>query len=201
MGLRNSSPLTPEGGTHTAQSKSSIAFFQPQTLNFKLQTVLVLGTLYLALFSSCKYSFTGASIPTDVKSFSVDYFSNRASLVQPSLSQVFTEKLKDKFLTNTSLAPVKTNGDMSFEGYISDYNVQPTAIQSGIDQAALNRLTIVVSVKFVNSKNEKQNFETTFSSFTDFDSRKTLTQVESVLIEEITKKIVDDVFNKAVINW
>ena len=46
-----------------------------------------------------------------------------------------------------------------------------------------------------------KNFETTFSSFTDFDSRKTLTQVESALIEEITKKLVDDIFNKAVINW
>lgn len=163
--------------------------------------IFVLVTLYLLLISACKYSFTGASIAPDVKTFSVQYFPNRASLVNPALSQQFTEKLKEKFLSSTSLAPTKTNGDLAFEGYISDYVVQPTAIQSGIDQAALNRLTITVSVKFTNSKDEKQNFETSFSSFADFDSRKTLTQVESSLTDEITKRIVDDIFNKAVINW
>lgn len=188
MELKSKNPLTSDGGTKSFANH--IRYF-----------ILIIGTLYLVLFSSCKYSFTGASIPPDVKTFSVQYFPNRASLVNPALSQQFTEKLKEKFLSSTSLAPVKTGGDLAFEGYISDYIVQPTAIQSGIDQAALNRLTITVSVKFTNSKDEKQNFETSFSSFADFDSRKTLTQVESSLTDEITKRIIDDIFNKAVINW
>jgi|CXWJ01.1.fsa_nt_gi hypothetical protein len=188
MGLKNKNSLTPEKETKGLVSHMS-------------KFILLLYTLCFVLFSSCKYSFTGASIPPDVKTFSVQYFPNRSSLVNPALSQQFTEKLKEKFLSSTSLTPTKTNGDLAFEGYISDYVVQPTAIQSGIDQAALNRLTITVSVKFTNSKDEKQNFETSFSSFADFDSRKTLTQVESSLTDEITKRIVDDIFNKAVINW
>lgn len=121
--------------------------------------------------------------------------------MQPTLSAVFTQKLKDKFLSSTSLSPSTSNADFTLEGYISDYNVVPTAIQSGTDQAALNRLTITVTVKFTNAKDPKQNFETPFSRFADFSSSKTLTEVETNLISDISNQLVDDIFNKAVINW
>ena len=52
-----------------------------------------------SIINGCKvYSFTGASISSDIKTVSIKYFPNKASIVQPSLSQVFTEKLKDKFV-------------------------------------------------------------------------------------------------------
>ena len=91
-------------------------------------------------------------------------------------------------------------GDISFEGYISDYNSQPTAIQ-GNEQAALNRLTITVKVKFINTKDEKQNFESSFSRYADYDSKQNLSTVENQLISEICNQLVDDIFNKAMINW
>ena len=76
----------------------------------------------MAFISGCGvYSFTGASIPADAKTFSVAYFENRASIVQPTLSSVMTEKVKDKFTSQTNLQPVKQDGDLQFEGYISDY--------------------------------------------------------------------------------
>jgi hypothetical protein len=164
-----------------------------------------LSVIYLFLlsviFTGCKvYSFTGASISPDVKTISIAYFPNQASLVQPSLSQVFTEKLRDKFISQTSLNQVTLNGDLQFEGAITDYTAMPTAIQ-GNEQAALNRLTITVNVKFVNTKDEKQSFQTSFSRFTDYDSRKNLASVEQELINEICNQLVDDIFNKAVINW
>ncbi len=154
-----------------------------------------------SIIAGCKvYSFTGASISPEIKTVSIDYFSNRASLVQPSLSQVFTEKLKDKFVSQTNLSQVTGNGDLRFEGFITDYNSQPTAIQ-GNEQAALNRLSITVMVKFTNTRDEKQNFESSFSRFADYDSQKNLASVESQLISDICNQLVDDIFNKAVINW
>ena len=153
------------------------------------------------LLSGCGvYSFTGASISPDIKTVSIQHFQNRATIIQPSLSQVFTEKMKDKFVSQTNLTLVTSFGDLQFEGEITDYFTQPTAIQ-GNEQAALNRLTITVKVKFVNMKDEKQSFENTFSRFTDYDSRKNLTSIESELINEVCNQIVDDIFNKAVINW
>lgn len=152
-------------------------------------------------FSGCGvYSFTGASISPDIKTVSIGYFQNRAAIVQPSLSNVFTEKMKDKFVSQTNLTLTNTKGDLQFEGEITDYFTQPTAIQ-GNEQAALNRLTINVKVKFVNTKDEKQSFESSFSRFTDYDSRTNLATVESELINEICNQLVDDIFNKAVINW
>lgn len=171
--------------------------------------VMNIRNKYLFLFifpllmgvSSCGvYSFTGASISPEIKTVSIGFFQNRASIVQPSLSQLFTEKMKDKFVSQTTLTLTNGPGDLQFEGSITDYFTQPTAIQ-GNEQAALNRLTINVKVKFVNTKDEKQSFESSFSRFADYDSRKNLATVESELINEICNQLVDDIFNKAVINW
>ncbi|HMR45685.1 MAG TPA: LptE family protein [Bacteroidia bacterium] len=167
----------------------------------RLFTGLISLLLIATLLESCGvYSFTGASITPGVKTVSIQYFPNRASVAQPTLSQIFTDKLKEKFVSQTSLIQVNQSGDLRFEGYITDYNVQPTAIQS-TDVAALNRLTITVHVKFENMKDEKQNFETNFSRYADFDARKDLASVESSLMNDISSQLVDDIFNKSVVNW
>jgi hypothetical protein len=153
------------------------------------------------LFAGCGvYSFTGASISPDVKTFSVQYFPNRAQLVQPLLSQAFTEKLKERFISLANLRLTDRDGDLQFEGYISDYRTAPVAIQ-GTETAALNRLTISVNVKFTNTKDAKQNFETTFTRYADYDSKKNLQDVEISLIDDINRQLIDDIFNKSVSNW
>ncbi|MFN8154091.1 MAG: LptE family protein [Bacteroidia bacterium] len=155
----------------------------------------------VGIISGCGvYSFTGASISPEVKSFSVQYFPNRAQLVQPLLSQAFTEKLKERFISLANLRQADRDGDLQFEGYISDYRTAPVAIQ-GTETAALNRLTISVYVKFTNTKDAKQNFETTFTRYADYDAKKNLTEVELSLIDEINRQLIDDIFNKSVSNW
>jgi hypothetical protein len=167
-----------------------------------MQKYLALIFLFASVcISSCGvYSLTGASISPDIKTVTIQYFQNRASLVQPALSQKFTEKLKDKFVSQTNLRLIDSNGDLLFEGQINDYRTQPVAIQ-GTQTAALTRLTITVNVKFTNAKDAKQNFETSFTRYADYDSQKSLTEVELNLIDEINKQLVDDIFNKAVSNW
>jgi hypothetical protein len=160
----------------------------------------VLLAIVLLMESCGVYSFTGASISPDVKTFSVQYFSNRAQLVQPLLSQAITERIKERFIAQTNLRQIDREGDIRFEGYISDYRTAPVAIQ-GTETAALNRLTISVVVKFVNTKDAKQNFETTFTRYADYDSRKSLAEVETALIDEVNRQLVDDIFNKSVSNW
>lgn len=143
---------------------------------------------------------TGASISPDVKTIDIRYFRKTAALGPASLSQTFTEKLKDKFISQTSLSLITGNGDLTLEGSISAYNVSPQAIQTN-EVAAQNRLSISVNVKFTNLKDEKQNFETTFTRYADFQSSINITSIEDQLITEINEQLVDDIFNKAVINW
>lgn len=146
------------------------------------------------------YSFTGASIPPGAKTISIEYFPNNALLVQPTLSQRFTDALKDKFTSETSLHLVVENGDMAIEGEIVGYNANPIAIQ-GNEQAALNRLTITINVRFINHLDEKMNFEQSFSRFQDYDSSNSLADVEDDLIDQINQYLVQDIFDKAVVNW
>jgi hypothetical protein len=156
----------------------------------------------LFALSSCKinYSFSGASVSPDVKTVSIQYFKNSATLAKPTLAQSLTEALKDIFTSQTNLGIVAQNGDLNFTGEIVNYITAPVAIQSN-DQAALNRLTITVNVKFTNAKDEKQNFETMFSRYADYSSSQTLSAVESQLITQINDQLVQDIFNKAMINW
>lgn len=166
----------------------------------KLIKIVSISLLLLSLNGCGFYSFTGASISPDVKSISIIQFPNNAPLVQPTLSQTFTLALRDKFAAQTNLNVVKNNGDLNIEGEITDYSVQAIAVQAN-QQAALNRLTITIKVRFTNTKNEKQDFETSFSRYRDYDSQKNLSSIENDLIDQINKELVDDVFNKAVVNW
>ena len=156
--------------------------------------------LSISLTSCGIYSFTGASIPTEAKTISVDYFSNKAATVQPSLSQVFTERLKDMFLEQTNLSLSENVSDLSFSGNISKYQIKPMAIKAN-ETAGQNRLTIAVKVTYNNSLNYENNFEHTFSRYRDYDSVQNISDIENTLIEEITNELAEDVFNKAFVNW
>ena len=170
------------------------------TIRIFLSVILV-----VLIFTACKitYSFTGASIASNVKTFSVYYFPNRAKLVNPNLSQQFTQGqdgLENKLIKQTSLNQIKENGDLEFSGQITEYDVKPMNIMQG-DLAAQNRLTISVKVKFTNNKDHEQDWEKTFTQYEDFDSNRSLTDVEDALASAIIKKLVDDIFNASVANW
>ena len=95
---------------------------------------------------------------------------------------------------------MSNNGDLQFEGYISDYNVAPVAIQS-TDLAGLNRLTISVSVKYSNKFDAGKNFEQVFTRFADFKATESINAREADLVQEIFRQITEDVFNRAFNNW
>ena len=168
------------------------------------KTILLLLVVVLttALYTACKvsYSFTGASIAANVKTFSVYYFPNRARLVNPNLSQSFTDGLQEKLIRQTSLNQISDNGDLEFSGQITEYDVRPMNIQQG-DLAALNRLTIGIKVKYVNNKNHEQDWEKSFTGYEDFESSSSLSDVEDSLVPEIIKKLTDDIFNASIANW
>jgi hypothetical protein len=162
--------------------------------------VVFLAILSLFLYNSCGvYRLSGASTG-EAKTAEIPYFQNRASVVQPSLSRELTEKLKDKILSQTNLKLVNEGGDTRFEGEITGYDVTPAAI-TGDNLAAKNRLTITVKVKFVNSTDSQFDFEGSFSRFEDFDSNVSVDAVETKLIDNIGEQLVEDIFNKAFVNW
>jgi hypothetical protein len=154
------------------------------------------------MITACQvsYKFNQASVSPDTKTVSIDLFQNFASLAGPGLNQQFTEALKDVFLTQTNLTLVTTGGNIHFSGAITGYSIKPVAIQ-GNESAALNRLTITVNVKYENTKNEKENFETSFTRFADYDSNLNFSDVEEKVTQEVIDQLTQDIFNKAFSNW
>jgi len=152
-------------------------------------------------FAGCGvYSFTGASIPPQAETISISYFPNNADIIEPTLSQDFTTALRDKFVSQTNLNLVPKNGDLRITGEISEYKVTPVAI-TGDQTAALNRLTISVDVAYINTFEEEKSFESGFSRYEDYESSEDLATVKADLIAQINEMLVDDIFNKAVVNW
>jgi hypothetical protein len=156
----------------------------------------------VVVFISCKvnYGFKGISIPPEAKTISVTFFQNNAAMASPSESQKFTEKMRDMVSSQTNLALTKQNGDLQFEGAIVDYAVSPVAVQS-TDQAALNRLTVIINIKYTNSIDQSKSFNQNFQRFYDYSSSKTLSAIESEALDEINRQIAEDVFQKAFNNW
>lgn len=166
--------------------------------------ILLFATAFCC--NSCKlasisYSMTGASISPDVKSFSVDYFPNKAPLVVPYLSSLFTEKLTTYMRSKTGLIEMTdNNGDIRFEGQIVNYTQRPIDIQKD-EIAASNRLTIEIRVKYTNTKDDTYDFSSNFSNYADYGTDDNFDAVEETLINDILDKIIDDIYNKALVNW
>jgi len=157
--------------------------------------------LLMMAVQSCgvKYGFTGGSIPEGTKTYTVEFFENTAPIVNPTLSQTFTEALKERVRNQSSLSQVDANGDAIFEGRITGYSIAPAAVEAGTDRAALNRLSITVNVKYTNNIKPEDNFEQPFTRFKDFSGN--VPAQEDALIRDINQMLTEDIFNRAFANW
>lgn len=160
---------------------------------------LIIILLSVILASCGVYSFTGATI--EGKSIYIHVLENKSRNIVPSLSANLSEKIKNRILSQTGLAPINNDAaDYDLSGTITNYEVSVSGLQNN-QTVSLNRLTISVEIIFINKKNEKANFTQSFNRFADFSATQTLQSVEQKLIEDIGNQLADDIFNKAFVNW
>ncbi|MES2266421.1 MAG: LptE family protein [Bacteroidota bacterium] len=167
-------------------------------------SIVTLGAVVM-LFNSCSYklSLSGASIPLDLKTIDVQFFENNAQLVVPTLSQTFTEALKNRIRSQTSISITRGEANATMSGAITGYSIAPVSIQATNSNTApiagASRLTITVSVKYVYEADKKLNFEESFTKYKEFTGEST--SQEQTLIQDIVKQLTDDIFNRAFANW
>jgi len=164
----------------------------------KLIAILV---LLVSMLQACSggYSFTGGSVG-DAKTISVDYFLNKAPLVNPNLSQQLTEEVKDIFIQQTPLELRERNTDLIVEGSIVGYDVRPMSAQ-GNETSSQSRFTITIKVKFTNNLEPEKSYEETMSRFRDYSSENLFSDVEDQLVSEINQELAEDIMNRAIANW
>jgi hypothetical protein len=165
--------------------------------NLKYILILAIATT----FSSCNvYNFTGTGT-IDAKTFQVNFFQNNADLVAPGIDREFTLALQDLIMNQTNLNLVSTGGDLVYEGEIVDYRVTPMTATAD-QQAAQNRLTIRVNVRFSNKKKETDDFEKTFEFYYDFAGTSLPTgSLLNTAITAIFERITQDIFNESLAKW
>ena len=105
------------------------------------------------------YTFTGASISDNARTFSVAYFPNNAAMVAPILSSTLTDALRERFSRQTRLSQIQEGGDLAVEGEITNYVSAPSSYSSADGGVAeLNRLTVTVQVRFTNAIEPQWNY-------------------------------------------
>jgi len=170
---------------------------------FKKLFFLVLTTFTL---SGCGiYNFTGGNIGTAV-TFQVPNFQNFAShtpgsIFEPGLERDFTQALQERILNQTSLDLTNSGeSDLLYEGEIVEYRVSPMTATAA-QNAAQNRLSMAVKVRFYNRTKEDADFDTRFSFFYDFPAKQNLPSVKDEALEVIFERITQDIFNASLADW
>lgn len=155
------------------------------------------------LFTACSggYSFTGGDVG-DAETISIAFFQNNAELVEPGLSQLFTESLRDIFVQQTSLELVDNNGDLQFRGSITDYRIEPINVQaSDVGSVAQNELTVTVNVIFTNKTEEDKSFERSFNRSVQFPANENFNSLQDELFEQVTQELSENILNQSIGNW
>ncbi len=157
--------------------------------------------LAIAAFSlnGC-YSFRGISIAPEVESYYVAQFRNNAVNAPPTLEVRLTEDLKEKIRTESRLILNETDPDIEFRGTVVDFRVTSEAPQPG-ETTAINRLTIVTAIEYLDNTAEEKDWKQNFSFFFDFPSTTDLASVQDEAITAISQQMMEDIFNKAFTDW
>ncbi|MEZ4795659.1 MAG: LptE family protein [Flavobacteriaceae bacterium] len=166
----------------------------------KLKHIFIILVIAAIAQSCWKYSFTGVK-DLKAETFQVNYFQNNSALIEPGLDRDFTQALQDLIVNQSSLSLVNSNGDLVYEGEITEYRISPTTATSD-NRAAQNRLTITVQVRFYDKSNPDEDLDQRFSFFYDYPGSSQLIGAQKTTAhEEIFERITQDIFNATLAKW
>lgn len=162
--------------------------------------IYLLLIIQLVLLSSCGiYSFSGASIPKEVKSISIEYIPNKAPNAWSSIDNIFNQELRNKFVREAGLRVLDEKGDYHIKGYISNYVITPQTPTTG-SFSSQYRLDISVMIEFQdNVSGKKVQWTEPFTNMELYESD--ISGKEDILIRAISKNISNSIFNKIFSTW
>ncbi len=166
--------------------------------NKQIITFLILSIIII----SCRYSFTGSSVPLHLKTITIHTFIDRSGSGEPDLSSKITNQLTQKFINDNSLQVIDgTNSDCTLEGTITSLTESPAVI-SGNETITTQRITINVHVIYKDQIKRETIFERDFTNYTDYKiDSSNIINARKTAIEETIDKITDDILIGVVSNW
>lgn len=171
-------------------------------MTFSKNLLIYLIVLIFSATGCLTYSFTGTSIPQDVRTVYIPFLPDRTDSGISDLSDRLNQSLINRFINQSrlSLANDKENADSFIEGSIQSYRNQPFSV-GGDEQANLNEVQISVRATFQFAKDEKPLWSKSFSGNSTYDVRSNPLDAEIEAAEEALQQIANNMFNDAVGNW
>lgn len=146
------------------------------------------------------YSFKEGQVDPNLNTVSIYNFTNTSLNGNSAVAQRLSEALRTRFLTQTNLNLVNRAGDIEFSGTVVGYDIVGTAISAN-ETTNQNRLKVTVSIEYVNNIDNSKSFTQRFDAFADYDSNRNFVDVEEQLQDDIFFQLVEQVYNKALVNW
>lgn len=177
-----------------------------QSMKRRKQYMLILCSLYLIfpLQSGCLfYSFSGSSLHKEAKTFTIQDLQSKVALGPASLADQITQKLRDAVTQKTSLKEKSTDGDIQFEGIVTGFKYSPLAPTTKDDKTSGSKvqLSITVQISYINKYDNNFTFKKKdFTQTTDIDAGREYTE-ETNMVEDIIKKLIQDIYNASIANW
>lgn len=163
--------------------------------------LIAAGLLVLASAESgCNiYKFNEATIPDSIRTVRIVQLRNQAQYINPQISQKLTDKLRQKIVGQTKLSQTNSeNADWEISGTITQYAFSTSAISG--QQVATNRLTVGIHIIKTSFKEDKKDEFDVSRSF-EFRGSQSFQQAENSLMDEMTRTLTDEIFNKLFSNW
>lgn len=157
--------------------------------------------LVLANFTRCSYSFTGASVPSYLKTINIPIFTDRSGSGEFDLSDNLTKQLIQKFVNDNTLQVTdKANSDALLDGTVTSLTDAP-AVVSGGENVTTRRVTITVRIVYKDLVKKTTIFERNFSNYGDYPVQGDITTVRKQAIDAAIEKITEDILLGVVSNW
>lgn len=165
--------------------------------------VIFLFLLLSAGINGCfRYSFTGVTIPSDVRTIYIPFFPDQSGSGHGDLSDQLNQALINRFINQSRLQLTDSpdNADVWLEGSIQSYSNRPFSV-SGDQRAELNRVQISVRATYQYSSETKPEWQKSFSGNYEYDPSEDPVDGENSAIFEALNRIADNMFNDAMGNW
>jgi hypothetical protein len=121
-------------------------------------------------------------------------------MVNPTLSNVLTEAIRDQYQRQTRLQILRKGGDLELEGEITGYDLSQGAIKPD-SYASESKLTITVKVHYTNNIYPEESFDKTYTTYQTFDASRLLSDVQDELCTTMVAEIAENIYNDTVARW
>ena len=161
--------------------------------------------IFAIAFSSCRYSFTGASVPPHLKTIAITLFDDQSGYGRATLREELTKKLIEKFIKDNTLKVADRNTANSIlEGVIVSVQDNPVVVGTG-ERVKKSRITITVKVSYYDMVKRTKLWERTFSNWGEYelegDTQANLQFRIQTAIQTAIDKLSEDILLATVSNW